>query len=68
MPGNATSLPKNDPLTFTFLIAMALAAAVVTGASVSGIATGAVQDLLRTAGFGQNGEIRAEQCHQGVGT
>jgi hypothetical protein len=66
MPDNPPSLPKNDPLAFTFLIAMALAAAVVTGASLSGIATGAVQDLLRTAGFGQNSEIRAEQHRQAL--
>jgi hypothetical protein len=66
MPDNAASLPKNDPLPFTFLIAMALAAAVVTGASLSGIATGAVQDLLRAAGFGQNSDIRAEQHRQAL--
>jgi hypothetical protein len=66
MPDNPPSLPKNDPLAFTFLIAMALAAAVVTGASLSGIATGAVQDLLWTAGFGQNSEIRAEQHRQAL--
>jgi hypothetical protein len=66
MPDNAASLPKNDPLGFTFLIAMTLAAAVVTGASLSGIATGAVQDLLRAAGFGQNSDIRAEQRRQAL--
>jgi hypothetical protein len=66
MPDNTASLPKNDPLAFTFLLAMALAAAVVTGASLSGIATGAVQNLLRTAGFGQNSEIRAEQRRQAL--
>jgi hypothetical protein len=66
MPDNAASLPKNDPLVLTFLIATALAAAVVTGASLSGIATGAVQDLLRAAGFGQNSDIRAEQRRQAL--
>jgi hypothetical protein len=66
MPDNTASLSKNDPLAFTFLIAMALAAAVVTGASLSGIASGAVQDLLRTAGFGQNSEIRTEQRRQAL--
>jgi len=64
MPDDTAPLPKNDPLAFTFLIAMALAAAVVTGALLSGIATGAVQNLLRTAGLWQDYEIRAEQRHQ----
>jgi len=64
MSDDTTSLPKNDPVAFTFLIAVALAAAVVTGASLSGIATGAIQDLLRTAGVGLNSEIRAEQHRQ----
>ena len=64
MSNNA--LPKKDPLAFTFLIAMALAAAVVTGASLSGIATGAVQDLLRTAGVGQDSRNRAEQHRQAL--
>jgi len=64
MSDNTSPLPKTDPLAFTFLIAMALAAAVVTGASLSGIATGAVQDLLRTAGVGQDSKVRAEQRRQ----
>jgi hypothetical protein len=59
-------LSKHDPVAFTFLIAMALAAAVVTGASLSGIASGAVQDLLLTAGFGQDSEIKAEQHRQAL--
>jgi hypothetical protein len=66
MPDNTAPLRKNDPLAFTFLIAMALATAVVTGASLSGIATDAVQDLLRTAGFGQDSEIKAEQHRQAL--
>jgi hypothetical protein len=59
-------LPKHDPVAFTFLLAMALAAAVVAGASLSGVASGAVQDLLRTAGFGQDSEIKAEQRRQAL--
>ena len=66
MPDNPAPLPKHDPLAFTFLIAMALAAAVVSGASLSGVASGAVQDLLRTAGFGRDSEIRAEQRRQAL--
>jgi hypothetical protein len=57
---------KHDPVAFTFLIAMALAAAVVTGASLSGVASGAFQDVMRTAGFGQDSEIKAEQRRQAL--
>jgi hypothetical protein len=66
MPNRTAPRPKHDPLAFTFLIAMALAAAVVTGASLSGVASGAVQDLLRTAGFGHDSEIKAEQHRQAL--
>jgi len=66
MLNHPVPVPKHDPVAFTFLIAMALAAAVVTGASLSGIASGAVQDLLRTAGFGQDSEIKAEQRRQAL--
>jgi len=66
MPNHPAPLPKHDPVAFTFLVAMALAAAVVTGASLSGVASGAVQDLLQTAGFGQDSEIRAEQRRQAL--
>jgi hypothetical protein len=66
MPNHPAPLPKHDPVAFTFLIAMALAAAVVTGASLSGVASGAVQDMLRTAGFGQDSEIKAEQRRQSL--
>jgi len=66
MPNHPAAFPKHDPIAFTFLVAMALAAAVVTGASLSGVASGAVQDLLRTAGFGQDSEIRAEQRRQAL--
>jgi hypothetical protein len=64
MPHSTSPLSKNDSLAFTFLIAVALAAAVVTGASLSGVASGAVKDLLRTAGFGQGSEIMEEQRRQ----
>jgi hypothetical protein len=66
MPNNPAPVAKHDPIALTFLIAMALAAAVVTGASLSGVATGAVQDVLRTAGFGQDSEIKAEQRRQAL--
>ena len=67
MRNNLAPVAKHDPVAFTFLIAMALAAAVVTGASLSGVASGAVQDALRTAGFGQDSEIKAEQRRQALG-
>jgi hypothetical protein len=67
MMDNTTSLPKNGPPALKFLVAaMVLAAAVVTGASLSGIATGATPDPLRTTGGGQDSEIRAEQRRQAL--
>jgi hypothetical protein len=66
MPSNSAPPPKPDPVAFTFLVAMALAAAMVTGASLSGLASGAVQDMLRTAGFGQDSEIKSEQRRQAL--
>jgi hypothetical protein len=66
MPNNPAPVPRQDPVAFTFLIAMALAAAVATGASLSGVASGAVQDMLRTAGFGRDGEIKSEQRRQAL--
>ena len=66
MPNHPVPVPKHDPVAFTFLIAMAVATAVVTGASLSGVASGAVQDMLRTAGFGQDSEIKAEQRRQSL--
>jgi hypothetical protein len=58
--------PKRDHAAFAFLIAMGLAVAVVTGASLSSIASGAAQRILRSAGFGQNAEIKAEQHRQSL--
>src|SRR6202795_3637970 len=57
-------LLKQDPVAFAFLIAIGLAAAVVTGGALSGVASGAAQDLLRTAGFGRDTAIEAEQHRQ----
>src|SRR5450631_3088189 len=66
MSNKTASVSKHDPVAFTFLLAMGLAAAVVTGASLSGVASGALQDVLRTAGFGQDSEIKAEQRRQAL--
>src|SRR5271170_6235409 len=52
--------PPKDTVAFVFLIAMILVAAIMFGVGVSGIASGKVQDLLRSAGFGANAEMRAE--------
>jgi hypothetical protein len=59
-------LPKEDPVAFTFLIAVGLAVAVTSGAALSGFASGAVQDMLRTAGFGQSDLIKSEQQRQAI--
>jgi hypothetical protein len=65
-PDQTAPLLKQDPVAFAFLIAMSLAAAVVTGGALSGVASGAMQDLLRTAGFGRDSDIQAEQRRQAV--
>jgi hypothetical protein len=56
---NSASPPK-DTIAFAFLTAMILVAAIMFGIGVSGVASGAVQDMLRSAGFGATAEIRAE--------
>jgi hypothetical protein len=65
-PGSSASLPKQDPVAFTFLIAVGLAVAVTSGAALSGIASGAVQNMMRTAGFGQSEVIKSEQQLQAL--
>jgi len=52
--------PPKDTVAFAFLIAMILVAAIMFGVGASGIASGAVQHVLRWAGFGATAEIRAE--------
>jgi hypothetical protein len=69
MPDNASPLTKRNPLAFTFfvaaaLMAAALVAALVTGTSLSGLASAAVQDLQQAAGFGRDSEIMTEQRRQ----
>jgi hypothetical protein len=66
MPHSTSPLSKNDSLAFTFLISAALAAAVVTGASFSGVASGAVKDLLQAVGYGQDSEVMEEQRRQAL--
>lgn len=64
MPENAPRSPRSNPIVFTSLITAALAAAALTGAAFSGAASGAMQDLLRTVGFGRTGEVVTEQRRQ----
>ena len=59
-----TPVPKRDSVALALLVAMGLAVAVTTGAALSGIASGAVQDLLRTAGSGRDDVIKAEWQRQ----
>jgi hypothetical protein len=55
---------KNNPSILRSLLAVALAVAVVTAASLSGLASGAVQKLPWTAGSSHDSEIIAEQRRQ----
>src|SRR5260370_29038759 len=64
MPDNTSARLRNGPLAFRSLAPVALAAAVVTGASLSGLASGAVQKLPWTAGPGHDSKIMAEQRRQ----
>jgi hypothetical protein len=63
------SMPPRPPrrggsIAFAFVLAMGLAVALAAGAAFSGIATGAVQNMLRTAGGGPDDAIKAEQQRQ----
>src|SRR5215470_3055110 len=64
MPDHALPRPKNDRFAFMRLTAVALAVAVVTGASLGGLASGAVPDLLHFTKSDHDAEIRAEQRRQ----
>ena len=55
---------KSNPSILRSLLAVALAAAVVTAASLSGLASGAVQKLPWTAGSSHDSEIIAQQRRQ----
>jgi hypothetical protein len=64
MPDNTLPRLRNGLFAFRSLAPVALAAAVVTGASLSGLASGAVQKLPWTAGSRHDGAIMAEQRRQ----
>jgi hypothetical protein len=64
MTDNTLPPARSNPVVFTLLMTAALAGAVLAGASLTG--GGSVQDLLRGAGFGRNGEIIAEQRRQAL--
>jgi hypothetical protein len=63
MPDNTSRL-RNGLFAFRSLAPVALAAAVVTGAALSGLASGAVQKLPWTAGSRHDSAIMAEQRRQ----
>src|SRR5258708_20242495 len=64
MPDNTSPRLRNGLFAFRSLAPVALAAAVVTGASLSGLASGAVQKLPWTAGSRHDSAIIAEQRRQ----
>src|SRR5712692_4315617 len=64
MPDSKSPRLRNSPFAFRSLAPVALAAAVVTGASLSGLASGAVQKLPWTAGSRHDSEVMAEQRRQ----
>jgi len=64
MPDNTSPRLRNGPFAFTSLLAVVFAAAVVTAASLSGLASGAVQKLPWTAGSRHDSEMKAEQRRQ----
>src|SRR5215471_7185506 len=58
------SRAKSDSTAFALLIAMVLAVAVTSGASLSAAGSGALQQALRAVGFGRDTEIAGEQRKQ----
>jgi hypothetical protein len=64
MPDNASPSPTSNPVILTSLITAALAVAVLTGASLSGVVGGAAQDQPRNAGFARTGQVLAEERRQ----
>lgn len=64
MPDNSSPRLRNGLFAFRSLAPVALAAAVVTGASLSGLASGAMQKLPWTASSHHDSAIMAEQRRQ----
>jgi chromosome segregation ATPase len=56
--------PKSDSTAFALMIGMVLAVAVTVGASLSSAGSGALQEAIRTMGFGRDSDIQAEQRKQ----
>jgi chromosome segregation ATPase len=56
--------PQRDSTAFALMIGMVLAVAVTAGASLSAVGSGALQQGLRTMGFGRDSELQAEQRKQ----
>jgi hypothetical protein len=59
-----TAPAKRDRAALALLGAMGLALAITGGASLSAAGSGALQDLLRTAGFGRTSAVEQEQDRQ----
>jgi hypothetical protein len=61
---SARTSPQTDYTALALLGAMLLALAVTMGASLSAVGSGALQEALRSLGWGRNAEIIAEQNRQ----
>jgi hypothetical protein len=64
MPDNVSPPAKGNPVIMTSLIAAALVAVALTAAWLSSSTGGAMQDMLRGAGFGPDSALVAEQRRQ----
>jgi hypothetical protein len=64
MPDNVSPPAKGNPVIMTSLIAAALVAVALTAAGLSSSTGGAMQDMLRGAGFGPDSALVAEQRRQ----
>jgi hypothetical protein len=63
-PDPSRRKPHSDSTAFALLIGMVLAVGVTAAASFSAAGSGALQQTLRTLGFGRDTEIQAEQHKQ----
>jgi hypothetical protein len=64
MPYHASPSARINPVAITALLIAALTSAALIAVSFSGATRGAVEELLRTAGFGQARAVMAEQHRQ----
>jgi hypothetical protein len=64
MPDHASPSARSNPVVFIALLAAVLTSTALIAAALCGVGSGAMQDLLHTAGFGQNSTLAAEQRRQ----